>query len=40
MEAEKLATLKRGAISDEEVFLRSAKENFTEYYQPLIFMRQ
>lgn len=40
MEAEKLATLKRGAISDEEVFMRSAKENFTEYYQPLIFMRQ
>lgn len=36
MEAEKLATLKRGAISDEEVFLRSAKENFTEYNQPLI----
>lgn len=35
-DTEDLASSKKGTISDEEDFLRIAKENFTEWYQPLI----
>jgi Fungal protein kinase len=33
---EKLAKLKLGTISEEEIFLNTVKENFTSYYGPLI----
>ncbi|KAG8407789.1 hypothetical protein J3459_022550 [Metarhizium acridum] len=33
---ERVAGSKKGIVVEEEDFLRTAKENFTEYYQPLI----
>lgn len=36
VDMEKLAKLKLGTISDEEIFLNTVKENFTLYYEPLI----
>ena len=36
VDMEKLAKLKLGTISNEEIFLNTVKENFTLYYGPLI----
>ncbi|KAH0562855.1 hypothetical protein GP486_002528 [Trichoglossum hirsutum] len=36
MNTEKLATMKKGEISDEGDFIRTVEENFTLYYRPLI----
>lgn len=36
MDAEELAEIKKGRVSDERDFITSAGENFTPYYQPLI----
>jgi hypothetical protein len=36
VDTEELASTKKGEISDEADFVRSANEYFTEYYQPLI----
>ncbi|KEY64859.1 hypothetical protein S7711_03856 [Stachybotrys chartarum IBT 7711] len=36
MSVESLAELKKGRVSDEGDFIKTAKENFTKYYQPLI----
>jgi hypothetical protein len=36
VDTEELASMKKGEISDEADFVRSANEYFTEYYRPLI----
>ncbi|KAF1924748.1 uncharacterized protein M421DRAFT_424639 [Didymella exigua CBS 183.55] len=36
LDAEELAASKKGVVDDERDFLKTAKENFTPYYQPLI----
>lgn len=36
MDTEELASIKKGEISDEADFLKSANEYFTEYYRSLI----
>jgi hypothetical protein len=36
MDTEELAKVKKGEVGDERDFLKTAKENFTPYYQPLV----
>ena len=36
LDAEELAASKKGVVDDERDFLKTAEENFTPYYQPLI----